>query len=172
MAQVARYVASHDSLPTTHTISQPPPAPLRRNPVVRVPRLLCSEFCVPSNTFIRVLYFCRVCCVYVSVLLCFCDRLRSTCYSPCCVFTFFLSSVALRHPPSVALELALAPSLPRSLAPSLPLPLAPSPPSPSRLFSDGSTVNPRPTTPPTAPLQTSMREHQLQMQRVTSLAQL
>ena len=38
---------THDSLPTTHTILQPRLAPLRCNPVVRVPRLLCSELCVP-----------------------------------------------------------------------------------------------------------------------------
>ena len=54
-------------LHTTHTILQPRLALLQCTPVVRVPRLLCSELCVPSGAFIRVLYFCRVCVVCVCV---------------------------------------------------------------------------------------------------------
>jgi hypothetical protein len=67
--------------------------------------------CAPSSVylvaFICVLYFCRVC---MTVLLCWscrviCDisHLRSTCYSPCCIFTFS----ALARP----LATSLAPSL-------------------------------------------------------------
>ena len=40
-------------LPTTHTILQPRPALLRRNSVVRVPRLLCSELCAHEERSLR-----------------------------------------------------------------------------------------------------------------------